>query len=266
MQPVFSGGCEAFQVAIPHPGCNLPYRLRRCPMVSAVFWLLGSSPRSYWSGGCFFRDKVDQSSPEYLGKILMLYDMHIIYLHQKCTIYQKSYLYIYIDTYYIFTNRHAQTLCFLWCSYPILFPSTKLWILVRNIWRSFSARILQSGNPDKADELIPKPSCNSNTYSMLQATIVWYVLLISCSNHIYIFIFTVSYISYIFDYHIYIPFFSLQSMSIVFFWRRFSDRRSWGLSSVGGAGQIRPALVSRTRLFGWKTHLPDKLARNGFVD
>ena len=87
-------GCEAFQVAmVSHPGCNLPYRLRRCRRGVGCCGLL-DDPRSYWSGGCFFRDKVDQSSPEYLGKILMLYDKHIIYFHQKCTIYQKSYWYI----------------------------------------------------------------------------------------------------------------------------------------------------------------------------
>ena len=88
----FFEGCEAFQVAIPHPGCNLPYRLRRCRMVLGGFLATGVIPQvPLRSGGCFFRDKVDQSSPEYLGKILMLYDMHIIYFHQKCTIYQKSY-------------------------------------------------------------------------------------------------------------------------------------------------------------------------------
>ena len=122
---------------------------------------------------------------------------------------------------------------FLWCSYPILFPSTKLWILVRNIWRSFSARILQSGNPDKADELIPKASCNSNTYSMLQATIVLHVLLISWSNHVYV------YIMYIYIYHIYSFFFTAKyvpfllasflrqkMLRLVLSWRSWTDMAS----------------------------------------
>lgn len=185
-------------------------------------------------------------------------DSHVIwYAHHLSSsrvhnLSKNYYIYIHI-IFYIYIFIYIDMLKhFVFCDAPILSPSTKLWILVRNIWRSFSARILQSGNPDKTDELIPKASCNSNTYSMLQATIVWHVLLISWSNHIYVYI-------------IYISFFSLQSMSS-FFWRRFSDRRCWGLSSVGGAGQIRPALVSRTQLFGWKTHSPDKSAKNGFVD
>lgn len=81
----------------------------------------GMTPGPKRSGGCFGWQGWEKSSPECLGKILMLYDMHIIYLHQECTIYQKTIIYIHIIFYIynLYIYRHAQTLCFLWCSNPV---------------------------------------------------------------------------------------------------------------------------------------------------
>ena len=237
-------GCEAFQVAIPHPGCNLPYRLRRCRMG----W-----PQVLLSGGCFGWQGWSVDHPNIWGKILMLYDMHIIYLHQTAQSIKKAlyidtyYIYVYIDMlkHFVFCDAHIQS-----CSHQ---QSCGYWsgifgeVFLRGSYSPGIQTKLMSWSHKHL--VIPIPTACyrqqlHDTFCLSAVAIIYTFLYLPYHiYHIYLII-----IYYIFH------FFTAKYV-YSFCWRRFSDRRCWGLSSVGGAGQIRPALVSRTQLFGWKTHI-----------
>lgn len=109
-------GCEAFQVAmVSHPGCNLPYRLRRCRMgwpqvQKGQVVALGDKvekrvhPNVWGRFSCYMicTSFIFIKSAQSIKKLLYIYTYYILHL----------YIYIYI-------YRHAQTLCFLWCSNPV---------------------------------------------------------------------------------------------------------------------------------------------------
>ena len=247
-------GCEAFQVAIPHPGCNLPYRLRRCrmgwPQVLLVRWLLWVTRLISWS-------------PQYLGE-----DSHVIwYAHHlsssNCTIYQKSfiyrdtyYIYIYIDMlkHFVFCDAHIQS-----CSHQ---QSCGYWsgifgeVFLRGSYSPGIQTKLMSWSHKHL--VIPIPTACyrqqlHDTFCLSAVAIIYTVLYLP--YHIY-------HIYLIIIYYIFHCFTAKYVYS--FCWRPFSDRRCWGLSSVGGAGQIRPALVSRTQLFGWKHTFARQIGKEWF--